>query len=323
MENEPTEVQKYIVAYKSTIQSLGVKKANTRIPISSDWSGLSKAQKNPSQTGFFWTGSIMLSSGRYYPLYVDETGNSNWSQFYARSGNGYGVRPILELDMSDTEYIINEDEINKFEPENKEQKLTELICKEDYGKSINYSVTVGGRTFNNWQVFLNDDTNVYIIYGDYLEANLMPAGTNVAKDSSLYKYNVWSGIDSALPLYNWIRNTTTWSGFAGGLSGATAYGGPTMQQLNQSIDRALNSSKDVSGSLYVPRNETYEGCSGYWLNEYFTQSNSNYCYYVNYLGKIFSAESATTKTNSVRPVICLPSDATGKCEGNTIYLSNN
>ena len=40
------------------------------------------------------------------------------------------------------------------------QKLTEIITSEDYGKPTDYSVTVNGKTLNNWKVFLNDENNV-------------------------------------------------------------------------------------------------------------------------------------------------------------------
>ena len=53
-------------------------------------------------------------------------------------------------------------------------KLTESIQPSDYGKTINYSATVKGKTVDNWKIFYNDGENVYIILDDYLENILLP-----------------------------------------------------------------------------------------------------------------------------------------------------
>ena len=71
----------------------------------------------------------------------------------------------------------------------KHKKLTEIIKNTDYGKSIDYSVTVNGTTLNNWKVFLNDSNNIYIILGDYLEARLIPDATGLTTYSN-HKYSV-------------------------------------------------------------------------------------------------------------------------------------
>ena len=323
MDNENNVIKDYIAAYQSTLELYGAKKVKTRVPLYSDVSTLTAEQRNPSGNGEYWLGTAFYASGLWRPAVVFESTIGSWDS-YTDNRFGKGVRPIVEFDMSGIEYFTDENDTLKFKSPNEEQKLIELICNEDYGKNIDYSVEINGQTLDNWKVFLNDNNNVYIIYGDYLEASLMPDSSDVNKNPSTYKYNVWSAREDANYLHSWLNNENIWSEFAGGVTGATAKGGPTLAQLSMSFNRKLIVADDISGSLYIVKNEQYENCSGYWLNEYYRQSSSsNYIRYVNYQGKIYDNECGTAKNYSVRPIVCLPSDTLGKIEGDIVYIVKN
>ena len=314
MTSDSIVIQKYIDAYKTTLQSLGAKNVNTRIATITDLDEIEQSMRNPSGCGKYWVGSKYYAGSTVYVRVVGENGGAGGgTSTYRTTSDNIGVRPLVEIDMTDYEHITDVNLVNVYEPGNIEQRLVDLINEEDYGKSVNYSVTVQGETLNNWKIFYNDGTNVYLMYGDYLEASLMPAGNNIGKDISNYKYGVKSNSGGVSTLVSWIRNTTTWSDFAAGYSGAVATGSPSLDQLNESLKKPnkLNSSISGSGSLYLPKDNTFENCSGYWLNKSSTAGASNYCWYVSYTGEIRSNEDASSLSYTVRPVVCLPSEARG------------
>ena len=158
-------------------------------------------------------------------------------------------------------------------------KLAETITGNDYGKAINYSVAVKGETVNNWKVFYNDGTNVYIILDDYLENRLLPAETGLQTKN---KYSVYSSKDRDT-LLTALTTESNWSEFANGVAGATAIGGATNEMFvnswnqNPAVNaRQIETGKDYYGTtnggvlsdptkLYVPYTEVIENCSGNWL----------------------------------------------------------
>ncbi len=195
MTDEGNEVQKYIDAYKLTLEKLGAKNISTKIPTNDDFSEVTALQRNPSQTGEFWIGSYQAVSGgkRVRFIYADGTfGSENNYKTTYKSTYQRGVRPLIEIDTERIEYLMDENETCNFKSADVEQKLTNLINLEDYGKNIDYIVTIKEKILDNWKIFLNDGNNVYIILGDYLEAKLMPNNSNIGNDLTNYKYNVWS-----------------------------------------------------------------------------------------------------------------------------------
>ena len=209
--------------------------------------------------------------------------------------------------------------------------LVEIITGNDYGKTINYSATVKGEQLNNWKVFYNDGTNVYIILDDYLENRLLPAETGLQTKN---KYSVYSSKDRDT-LLTALTTQSNWSEFANGVAGATATGSPTNEQFVNSWNRnsVVNERKlevgeyyygDINGGvlsdptkLYIPHTETIDNCNGYWL----ASPNTNYANFVRgmYCSGYMYYGDYRGDALSIRPVVCLPSDITGTV-GETVEI---
>lgn len=96
MDNEANKIQKYIIAYKTSLEDMGVEGVEVRAAKYSDLSvtGITNDMRNPGKTGIFWLGSC--SSANYScPILLDNTGNFINNYYY---GNSSGVRPIIIID---------------------------------------------------------------------------------------------------------------------------------------------------------------------------------------------------------------------------------
>lgn len=144
------------------------------------------------------------------------------------------------------------------------------ITPSNYGDLVNYSVTVkdgvqvaagteGATTLDNWKVFYNDGTNVYIIYGDYMpNAAVNTEKTGMMVDGIYRAY--WSpGIlteprnEAAVAI---LTNTDNWSQLVTpelASKGTTATGGATIDiwvnSWNQKGYTKLYTSKDEVGYI--------------------------------------------------------------------------
>ena len=168
------------------------------------------------------------------------------------------------LNIEGTMYNGIDEYLNSQNPVETGERLVDIITRDDYGKSTNYSVTVDGQTLNNWKVFLNDGSNVYIIYGDYLPSSLAPAYSRI-KRTGLYTVcmNDVNGYASEY-FVNYLSNTTLWTPFASSISGATAVGGPSAEQLFASLDKPIqNTNSNITitdvNNMYFPHTAIYEG----------------------------------------------------------------
>lgn len=218
-----------------------------------------------------------------------------------------------------------------------EDTLGARISETNYGDYINYNVDLNddGDTTNDWRIFYNDGENVFIIAADYLLNSKLPATTDiVASSSSQYSAN-WpstsnltkagsSAISEGIAnkyMLSWrntyptseninikavadLLDTSTWSSFATGVSGAEAIGTPTLEMYvtswnakgytNLYCDNSTNygyyvgisseptrdfvvltNSVGVEDSLYYPYRSTVDNCEGYWLAS--PSSNSDGC----------------------------------------------
>ena len=180
-------------------------------------------------------------------------------------------------------------------------KLAETITGNDYGKAINYSVAVKGEQVNNWKVFYNDGTNVYIILDDYLENRLLPTATGLQTKN---KYSVYSNTDRDT-LVTALTKTSNWSEFANGVSGATAAGSPTNEMFvnswngNPAVNEITLEKEKYYGDitaisdptkLYLPNTEETENCNGYWLASLVEDSVVS-LWYVYYSGSVNGSKS--------------------------------
>ena len=69
--------------------------------------------------------------------------------------------------------------------------LGELITVANYGQTIDYTVTVGGRTYNNWKIYYHNKDYVYIMSTNYVEEILLdkrtPVSSLTAAELELYE----------------------------------------------------------------------------------------------------------------------------------------
>ena len=225
-----------------------------------------------------------------------------------------------------------------------------------YGESVDYSVTVEGKTYDNWKIFYSDDGGTYIIYGDYIKnPTTVAIGTNIEQNGD---YNIYS-LSNREDLINSNWNNLLTEKLE--KLGATASIGPTIDVWSKSwnsnsgyiqvyieeddtegwyIDingnpKANDSNyaylynsvgyKTDTNNLYFPHTDMYEGCKGYWIASPSTDQDGIMLYEVSSSGIVWGA-TYNVPDLGVRPVIYLPStiqltkDEQGKwgISGNTV-----
>lgn len=150
----------------------------------------------------------------------------------------------------------------------KSGKLTEIIEGADYGKTINYSVEVNGKTYDEWKVLYNDGNTVQIIMSDFLPQEGIPSealSAGLEKVSGkTYNVNSSQSRDKLL-----AGLTTGWSDFAGGITGATATGAITSETIQASYlakygSLYWDSNKASQDTLYISHSSVYNDCYAYW-----------------------------------------------------------
>ena len=129
------------------------------------------------------------------------------------------------------------------------QTLVSQITAEDYGKTINYSVTVDGTTLSDWKVLYTDGTNLYIILSDYLPNSLIPAETGM---KTMGKYQAYWFYVQAIEAVATLTNTANWSAFAKGKGGDSATGAPTAEMLIASYNAKHNKDSGYGQRSYIP-----------------------------------------------------------------------
>lgn len=174
--------------------------------------------------------------------------------------------PLTTLEKYGTHTIkVSEIYNGKLSKAKTSKKLTEIVKNTDYGKSIDYSVKVNGKTVNNWKVFLNDGNNVYIILGEFLEASLVPSEAELDTDPANRKYSVGVESEDRNKLLTGLTTSSYWKDFAMGINGATATGTPTLEQLEESYGQSPLYYETVVGDLYVLPADEENKCYCYWL----------------------------------------------------------
>lgn len=246
---------------------------------------------------------------------------------YDVQNNGNHIITITELN----EEIKIEVPIDEYTEE-----LNKTIAPEDYGKSINYSVTVKNNNgedviLDDWKVLYNDGTNVYIILGDYLNTTLIDTTKLNIKTENTYTvyWDSASGVNNA-EAAEILRNTNNWSEFATGEGAKSATASPTAEMLMLSHNEKYETTFKYTDAatlkcgsywneyLYVPYGNAIDGCNGYWtttidetsdVNMFRVGSSGTYC-------------SSTIRTNmyGLRPVVCLQTGVTGIISDNNVTM---
>lgn len=190
------------------------------------------------------------------------------------------------------------------------KKLVELIKSTDYGKSIDYSVTVNGTTLNNWKVFLNDGNNVYIILSNCLTGSLLPNfGFPVEINNNAYTL-MYECDGNPEDITDKLANTNYFSDFASGEGAVSATGGPSKEQLDASYESEVHIGDNLDGSLYTIGNN--------WLLAETSYYEKYGAYIVFYDGQL-DAVANDGAGGPIRPLVKLSSEATGTV-GTTIEI---
>ena len=94
MDNQENYLQQYILAYKKTLEDMGVSGFEVRAPIKSELTmeGITSELRNPIQSQGYWIGTHKASAYTYQFYYVRQNGNVDDNNNY---NNQYGVRPII------------------------------------------------------------------------------------------------------------------------------------------------------------------------------------------------------------------------------------
>lgn len=204
--------------------------------------------------------------------------------------------------------------------------LAQIIKGTDYGKNIDYSVTVNDVELKDWKIFSNNGTNVKIIIDKYLPHEAIPKAVfdlGLEKVTGT-KYSVNTDAQKVRDIHtlmNALKNG--WEELAGSIPGATATGTPTYEELMESMSAMSNiemelSERDRYMKLYWPYNTVRQNnynLEGYWL----ATNDDDYtalCYGVN--GGYFAYRNSPLW--GVRPIITLPTDLVGTV-GESIEIS--
>lgn len=126
-------------------------------------------------------------------------------------------------------------------------KVNELLV--DIG-----DVTVNNKVLeNDWQYFYDDDTNIYLIYDDYLENSAIPRSGRIVING--YRVYMNSREGDRYRLTNYLKNDEIWKNFASGVKTAiaskgvningniTAVGSPDLELFKKSFDKIYGNSQ--------------------------------------------------------------------------------
>ena len=216
------------------------------------------------------------------------------------------------------------------------QPLVSLIKgPEDYGKTVDYTVTVNGTTYDDWQIYYHNNDYVYLIAAEPVENVSLNKGTTVASltnaEKELYskfqvgnwpKYTLADTVSGSTSYnsqavaklikdYAGFANTTTYgSNVVGAIGGPTLellaagwnakVGNPTMTLTTDTYGYKINNAIYVeltSDGLYVPSDNYY------WL----ASPSAPDKYGVMYAGYDSVLGTGYFSTGGVRPVVCLKS----------------
>ena len=164
------------------------------------------------------------------------------------------------------------------------ENFAEIVTSTNYGDFVDYPIDLNeyGDTTNDWRIFYNNGTNVFMIAADYVKNNsiyLDNAGTGMTIDDTYKLYwnsvpNVQTVEANILSLFkqSWtdystnengrcvstLLNTNNWDGFVNTSYASYAIGGPTIEMwvasYNAKGDTVLYTNKNITG-YYIGNTE--------------------------------------------------------------------
>ena len=153
--------------------------------------------------------------------------------------------------------------------------LGSLISKDNYGDTVDYSVTVNGRTYDDWQIYYHNSDYVYLIAAESLNETTLEKGTTVASLTA-----------DELALYEKFR-VGTWSKYTlvDIVDGDTSYNSQAVAQLIKDYANFANTTdygSNVVGAIGGPTLELL--AAGWNAKEYtptITLTTDTYGYKIN------------------------------------------
>lgn len=218
-------------------------------------------------------------------------------------------------------------------------KLTEIIDWEDYGKNIDYSVTVNEVKLDSWKIYSNNGTNVKIILDKYLPHDAIPQkvldlGLEKVDDSNSYSYNNQYCVATRFTptrkidtLITALTTTEAWAELSASVPGAIAQGSPTLEDFLESMnalpdERPSNEKMETILKAHLPYKTELQNnynLLGYWLATPASGDAAEYAAYA----ILYNSTGYYCYWNSgacgIRPVITLPSDLVGTL-GDTVTI---
>lgn len=137
----------------------------------------------------------------------------------------YSQEKIMQLANNIDEISNNSDNKDNI----KKGKLSEIIDTTDYGKTINYSAN----GVNDWKVFYNDGTNIFIITTDYLENSLIPNNIGIGVGG---KYGVYFKNVNNKQAAEILTNKNNWEIFSTGKGAKEAYRSSIFRYVYSELD---------------------------------------------------------------------------------------
>ena len=180
-----------------------------------------------------------------------------------------------------------------------------VIAASNYGDLVNYSAN----GVDDWKIFLNDGTYIYIIASDIVPTAGIElySGVKLSGDYGVLRTSVGSA-------YTWTANSSYWNSFATGISGSVAWGGPTHDQFKASTVGKYGYTFSTNGSnikngvkgdpLYFPHDSLYNGCSGYIVVKV-PAVYAKGMWVMMFSGKWYWAERGS-EVYGIRPLVRLP-----------------
>lgn len=116
----------------------------------------------------------------------------------------------------------------------------------------------------DWRIFLDDGTNIYLIASDYVPVSGLILGNEILTNGD---YGVGAQVKlapdgdhiEAGTLRAWLCNESYWTEYATGFDAATALGGPTLSQVTQSYNMKYNESRSFASGSRLPSDIVYDG----------------------------------------------------------------
>ena len=245
--------------------------------------------------------SLTLNSGdnasgvSYYQYSYDQV---NWNTYANSASNSFVTTPF-SVERNQLVYIRCVDHAGNVSGVNSTriwieyaQLGTSAITTSTYGGTTNYSAN--GVT--SWEIFYNDGTYIYLISTDIVPSSGLNRASNISTSGDYVRAR--DGCSSTL--VEWMANTSYWTAYASGFSGAVAYGGPAQDMLYGSYN-AKNGTSLIPNSPATLSGHPWVSSEGYWLasvvHDYFMWG-------VDSVGDVQGGDVAGR--SGIRPLVRLP-----------------